>query len=161
MEAITTFTTKSNHLGVIKFQPQGYYCGYVLIDKNNSLWGVNFINSSTIQDLVVHGGVTYSDSINKEHDYYPLFDKKYIGKWCIGFDANHYYDSVDTNLIKECIGFTKEELLYIESVEKSKSLAKKLMSTPKVRLSTDTVFRDATYIRGEVEKLSRQLKKFE
>lgn len=86
---------------IVQFDEYGYRCvvlegplgnlnGYVLIrDPNHPLFGKGW---DELEDLEVHGGVTYAASDLKTHDKQSLGDDKPC--WWIGFDTAHYGDFV-------------------------------------------------------------------
>ncbi|WEV36242.1 hypothetical protein [Lactobacillus sp. ESL0677] len=53
-------------------------CGYVMIPKNNKLFGKDYMDND-FPNLDVHGGITYVD-----------YDQE--NNWWIGFDCNHLDD---------------------------------------------------------------------
>ena len=61
----------------------GTWNGYVILPKGHIFHGKDILDKE-IEDLTVHGGVTYTDSgggnWSKEDD------------WIVGFDTNHMYD---------------------------------------------------------------------
>lgn len=75
----------------------GAWCGYVLIEEDTSpLWGALYSNTKELEQLEVHGGVTFSGIIKLES-----FEQKYdlethesrSGEfWGIGFDCSHGFD---------------------------------------------------------------------
>jgi hypothetical protein len=57
----------------------GTWCGYVVIPADHPWYGVSL---SDLDDVRVHGGVTYSG------------DNLYEGEWVIGFDCGHAFDLI-------------------------------------------------------------------
>ena len=71
----------------------GYRCGYIEIPEDHSLHGKHY---SVIDDIIdIHGGWTYSNFTNNN---YPT--KASLKSWWIGFDAAHWGDVPDIELIK-------------------------------------------------------------
>jgi len=64
---------------VVRIRYLGHLCGYVLLPKNHRLFEKEYF-CEELEDLDVHGGITYSDYSE---------DKKY---WVIGFDCAHFGD---------------------------------------------------------------------
>lgn len=64
----------------------GCFCGYVAVDPSHPLHGKT---CDELQGLNVHGGVTYSDSMNVNDDADP---QALDTAWCIGFDTAHGCD---------------------------------------------------------------------
>jgi hypothetical protein len=66
--------------------PAGNWCGYCCVPKGSPFWGLSRdapINTegNSLEELVgVHGGLTFSDSLLAE------------GDWWFGFDCNHAWD---------------------------------------------------------------------
>lgn len=58
----------------------GYFCGYVMIPKDNKLFKVDYTDDK-FPNLSIHGGITFSDC---DED----------GNWWIGFDCGHFSDLV-------------------------------------------------------------------
>jgi hypothetical protein len=54
-----------------------HYCGYVWVPSDHPCFGKDF---SELEDIPVHGGVTYAES--------------YLGGWLIGFDCAHFSDYI-------------------------------------------------------------------
>ncbi len=65
-----------------------WFCGYVLIPENHTLYekDYNYIHENF--DIDVHGGLTFSDRMNFS-DFFECWNNKYF----IGFDCNHYKDN--------------------------------------------------------------------
>jgi len=73
------FETTMNGLPVkaIRRNQRGHWCGYVWVPPGHPLHGKHYMNG---QMPDVHGGVTFTDSIDG------------VGDWWIGFDCNHGFD---------------------------------------------------------------------
>lgn len=87
------FKTKHNHHAVIIVNALGYRCGYVGINRNNSLYGKHYTD---IDDMIwAHGEITFSGP-----DGYPI-DLIYSDYWWFGFDCAHYDDLPDLDYIDD------------------------------------------------------------
>ncbi len=75
----TRGTYKAHRWGVVFVSPLGYRCGYVEVPE-----ALNKLKSE-LEDLDVHGGVTYIDHFN------PI-DLAPTKSWWIGFDCAHVGD---------------------------------------------------------------------
>ncbi len=65
-----------------------WFCGYVLIPENHTLYEKDYNYVQDNFDIDVHGGLTFSDRM-KFYDFMRCLDNKYF----IGFDCNHYKDN--------------------------------------------------------------------
>jgi len=63
---------------VIRRNGIGSLCGYVLINSDNNLFGLDYDEISYRIDFIPHGGLTYSD--------------EFEGGWLVGFDCSHAGD---------------------------------------------------------------------
>ena len=70
----------------------GVWNGYVILPKGHIFHGKN-MGDKEIEDLRVHGGVTYTDSGG------GIWSKK--NDWIIGFDTDHMYDFSPDNRIRD------------------------------------------------------------
>lgn len=62
-----------------------YRCGYVKVDKENKNYGLSY---DDLDDMCVHGGVTFSDFIGEDY-------------W-FGFDCAHCNDSFEIQTLQYC-----------------------------------------------------------
>lgn len=134
------------------FNDFGFRCGYVMIPKDNPLYGRDIEQSIGItpedcekylelkcrftgseyltlgQYFSVHGGVTLTDI-----DYITGSDN-----WLIGFDCNHLPDNVDEEMLLKYFGIKKErrpfgEVRTLEYVQENcKSLVSQIQSYLKI-----------------------------
>lgn len=77
---------------MLRVDKSGHWCGYVQVPKDSILFGkdANYCEENSeitlsdvaksINDIRVHGGLTYSG------------DRKKDGNWCFGFDCGHFGD---------------------------------------------------------------------
>lgn len=76
----------------------GYGNGYVLLPKEHDLWG-SYYDSEEIQNLDVHGGITFSEKVTEglliNKRFGPYLDEKDLDKWIIGFDTKHFEDTIE------------------------------------------------------------------
>lgn len=97
---------------IIRNSNYGHLCGYVKVQYGHPWWGQN-VGDDSINDIEVHGGITFSDN------YLPI--KPYVricNYWWLGFDAGHYddifpfgdkFDTTITNATYKNIEFIKNE----------------------------------------------------
>lgn len=97
------WTSKNGHLCQVISNNRGFRCGYVFIDKNNSLHGKDYDSSlsdeneeSIVSYFSVHGGITFAS--NGDEFSHNAKNKKL---WCFGFDCAHCYDAYDPELLKD------------------------------------------------------------
>ena len=70
----------------------GWGNGYVLIPTTSKLHGVNYNLLNDLEQIFVHGGLTFSELVDVEMcESWGLKDDS-IGMWCVGFDTAHYGD---------------------------------------------------------------------
>lgn len=77
---------------IVRLYPMGYRCGYVKVPE--SLNDDKFYENGT---LLVHGGVTFEETIGDDDTYLPP------GHW-IGFDCAHCGDGMDIAATLENFG---------------------------------------------------------
>ena len=63
-----------------------YRCGYVKVDRENKNYKLSY---DDLEDVYVHGGVTFSDFID--------------GEYWFGFDCAHYNDSFEIQSLEYCV----------------------------------------------------------
>ena len=86
----------------------GYRCGYVGIEKTDK----NLKILDRINELEVHGGVTFTDIGNEN----PIrTSRKLI--W-IGFDCAHAYDGIDYDAALQ-LATNKEDVMYLNVLSKA------------------------------------------
>ncbi len=112
---------------VVIFQGLGHRCGYVGLPENHTLVGKG-AGDDDLQNLDVHGGITWASTISK-------FDDK---RWYIGFDCAHHGDGTD-----------------IETLEKYGLLGLRFRHTPFVMPGT---VRTLDYVIKETKNLLEQIK---
>ena len=103
----------------------GIWNGYVILPKGHIFYGKN-IGDKEIEDLKVHGGVTYTDSggndWSKDND------------WIIGFDTDHRYDFSPDSRIRNFNIFLdgcKNYKNHAYVVQETKNLIDSILSTMK------------------------------
>lgn len=92
---------------VVALQGFGYRCGYVGIKKR----GENLKILDRINELEVHGGVTFTNIGNK----YPIRMSKNL-IW-IGFDCIHLNDGIDYNAALK-FATNKEDIMFLNTLRK-------------------------------------------
>jgi hypothetical protein len=86
MKLLKTFTKENTWL---KMMDCGWGNGYVAIPQGHKLHGVHYDN---IDNISVHGGITFSELCNEELIEQWDLDKDLLGYWILGFDTAHYND---------------------------------------------------------------------
>lgn len=116
----------------ISFSSRGIRCGYVAISEE--IIKKYNINENNI-DVRVHGGVTFFEN---HHPLKNMLSHPCTDFW-IGFDANHYRDGMDCDLLKKI--FPKSRLLELKYEF----------------LSSEDEIRDLNYMIEECKRLIDQL----
>lgn len=65
---------------ILRVKTLGHLCGYVGIPENHRFYKKSYDDLNEINELEVHGGLTFSDTIGND------------GLWYFGFDAAHGCD---------------------------------------------------------------------
>ena len=94
---------------IIQRNRVGALCGYVLINSDNTLYGLDYDEISYRIDFTPHGGLTYSDKTD--------------GSWKVGFDCSHAGDFCP-NLPTNYGGGIYRDLEYVKN--ECKQLAKSI-----------------------------------
>ena len=96
---------------IIQRNGVGALCGYVLINSDNTLYGLDYDEISYRIGFTPHGGLTYSDKID--------------GSWKVGFDCAHSGDFCP-NLPTNYGGGIYRDLEYVknECIQLAKSISK-------------------------------------
>lgn len=84
---------------------RGFGNGYVLIPVGHSMHGKHYDDIP----VEVHGGLTFSELVDKEMVETWKLDKEDEGTWCVGFDTAHYKDN-STNWPEERVKEETEKL---------------------------------------------------
>ena len=125
------FLKETTHIkrGFINDLETGYYHdfgwgnGYVIIPYPHPAYGKHY---DVINNFIsVHGGLTYSERIDKDIIKYWGIDKKHKGKWMVGFDTLHYGDTLERWSHEEVFNETmrlKNQLKYYTGDEKDQSI---------------------------------------
>ena len=80
---VKEFKTESGLKALILFIDNSHHCGYVAVEKNHFLYGVDSVDIDRLVDNV-HGGLTFSGKKT-----YGLVDDNL---WWFGFDCAHHGD---------------------------------------------------------------------
>ena len=100
--------TKAGSTAAVVINPMGHRCGYVKIERSNSLYWMDYMDAPRFN---VHGGVTYSDSREIE------------GTFWYGFHCNHVFDAQDPALMdKELLAVYQLQPGLLGNKEKIRSL---------------------------------------
>ncbi len=67
-----------------------HLCGYVKLPESHPLFGINHMDSDVYDKIDVHGGVTFSDTLNTRHNLDVHYDTDFL----VGFDCAHAGDFV-------------------------------------------------------------------
>ena len=121
---------------VVVFTRMGHRCGYVGVPKEHILYGKSY--SDILEDLDVHGGITYSEGNNN----YPVITNDKL--WWFGFDLAHYMDGKDLDLA------LKYELL-------DESTYLKLKEIENMYPISETTVKSLDYCINECKSLAKQL----
>ena len=121
---------------VVVFTSMGHRCGYVGVPKEHILYGKSY--SDIIEDLDVHGGITYSEGNNN----YPVTADDKL--WWLGFDLAHYMDGKDLDLA------LKYELLDEDTYFKLKEIEN-------MYPISETTVKSLEYCIDECKSLAKQL----
>ena len=70
---------------ILRVKTLGHLCGYVGIPEYHRLYKKEYPDVNRIDELEVHGGLTFSDTIGND------------GLWYFGFDAAHAFDLMPNN----------------------------------------------------------------
>ncbi len=100
---------------VIRRNTVGALCGYVCINSDNSLYGLDYDEISYRIDFTPHGGLTYGDQID--------------GSWQVGFDCAHAGDFCP-NLPSNYGGGVYRDLEYVK--EECEQLAESISKHSKL-----------------------------
>jgi len=95
--------------------PDGYWNGYVFLPKGHFLYGKLYYDEE-IENLNVHGGITYSN-----------FDYGEGSSWMLGFDTSHWYDHAPRDKCRSLDAFyiaVKNYKTYSYVVKETKKLIK-------------------------------------
>ena len=93
----------SNKQCIVRFTNMGHRCGYVAVEKDSPLYGIDYndVIRKYYSYLNVHGGLTFSDHL----DIFPIRTKG--SSYYFGFDCAHYNDAKDFESYKK---YFKKEL---------------------------------------------------
>lgn len=110
-KTISTFQERGLNCEVIIFD--GHYCGYVDVPKSHPFYETDYMNPK-IEDLDVHGGVTYADS---NGDF-----------WRFGWDAAHAgdYNGIYDQAGHPDLNIGTKRWTDKEAIEETRKLAKQL-----------------------------------
>lgn len=97
-----TFTS-SNKTCVVTFSSLGHRCGYVAVEKDSPLYGIDYYDLCTKHNYSpnIHGGLTFSTYSS----LYPITTKRPL--FWFGFDCAHLYDTKDFEAVKKYFGLEK------------------------------------------------------
>ena len=109
---------------LIRRNSVGALCGYVLINSDNTLYGLEYDEISYRIDFIPHGGLTFASEID--------------GSWQVGFDCAHSGDLCPALPVNYGGGVYRDlEYVKSECMELAKSLSKHF--TKGVRIEVDTI----------------------
>lgn len=92
----------------LMFIGTGEYNGYVAVPPEHPLYGKGY-DESEVEDLDVHGGVTYADYAKQLPTASEYLDPKEPPRdwWVFGFDTCHYGDNSDEWNLETCTEETR------------------------------------------------------
>lgn len=114
----------------------GALCGYVGVAPGHPWFGIDY---GDIEEISVHGGLTFSDACQKDNKDYGVCHvaEDGIERWWIGFDCAHAYD-LSPALDAQLKDF------------------RRLRGRPSH--NSYEVYRDVEYVKGQCAELARQVK---
>lgn len=137
--------TESGHEAVVYFQIMGFRCGYVKVDKDSKIFGMeykyvsipfedidedfirNIETMKAINKIEVHGGLSFNGKLSGIDGYW------------FGFDCGNVLDKIDRDSYLKYYGKEAEKRLYLD----------------------DSKVRTLEYCIQECEKLSNQIEEIE
>lgn len=97
-----------------RIEDMGHLCGYVAIPKGHILYKKSYTEIEEEYDLIVHGGLTFSDFFGK-----PEIDPNaYDNRWYIGFDCAHAGDLTPNMYVKFPQIYHECDLIHREGIYK-------------------------------------------
>lgn len=75
-----------------------HLCGYVKLHENHPLFGINYKESDVYDKIDVHGGVTFTGTLDTGHNHDSHNPKDFL----VGFDCAHVDDLIP-HLSKELV----------------------------------------------------------
>lgn len=124
----------------------GSWCGYVGVPPGHRAHG-KWLGDADLMVVKVHGGITYAAPCEVEGDRDPgelICHVPEPGEsediWWLGFDCGHAFD-VSPELAATIRGYSLLSAL----------------TCPRLGCMPEVLYRDASYVRAEVESLARQL----
>ncbi len=108
-----TFVVESSYIDR-QYVPHGWGNGYVLIDSTHPYFGKEY---NEIEDIEVHGGLTYSEQMTDKMAELFGLEKSDIRMWCFGFDTVHFGDNevnCSEQFVREETERLKEQLIRIQ-----------------------------------------------
>lgn len=109
----------------------GHLCGYVEVPEHHKLYGADH-NIEVLQDIEVHGGITFGDK------HYFIKDNVFV----FGFDCGHPGDLMPCYHLFDVITKIPRDLRFAP-------------------LIADSSYKDIEYVKAECKKLAKQLKALE
>lgn len=67
-----------------------HLCGYVKLPENHSLIGIDYRESDVYEEIYVHGGVTFTGTLDTGHNLDDHHDTDFL----VGFDCAHTGDFI-------------------------------------------------------------------
>lgn len=108
-----------------------HLCGYVKLPESHPLFGINHMDSDVYDKIDVHGGVTFTYTLNTGHN----LDEHHDTDFLVGFDCAHAGDLIPS---------MSEEL-----------------RKDKLEVCGDEEYRNINYVINQSIKLAKQLKSME
>ena len=93
----------------LMFMETGEYNGYVAVPPEHPLYGKGY-DEPEVENLDVHGGVTFADTADKLPPTSEYLDHKEPPRdwWVFGFDTGHYGDNPERLNLERCTEETRE-----------------------------------------------------
>lgn len=105
-----TFIRENTWISIVD---HGFGNGYVLIPKGHQMHGKDYDDIP----VDVHGGLTFSELVDKEFIKEWNLSEEDEGTWCVGFDTAHYEDNINNwpeQKVKEETERLKEQLIKLK-----------------------------------------------
>lgn len=83
---VITRERQNQGLGLLSY---GWGNGYVILPESHPCFGKDFDDI----DVLVHGGLTFSEMVNEKLCNHFGLPHHYIGFWMVGFDTAHFGDN--------------------------------------------------------------------
>lgn len=142
-----------NHCGLpcmVLMTSLGHRCGYVGVPKDSPLYGMDYDNNK-LREVMVHGGLTYSNNMSTLSSPYITMMKNVSDYWWFGFDCGHSGDGRDL----------KTALKYFMGTEQEKEIKNLIDFEHKYSNLYNGSVKTTDYCADSCNELAEQLAKIE